>query len=52
MTTFPTNKGTHHINIYNFFFPVKRIKDKPVNSLKKELWILAKEAERLGLITI
>lgn len=35
MTTFPTNKGSQNINIYNSFFPVKRIKDKPINSLKK-----------------
>lgn len=42
MSTYPTNQGAHHINIYNTFFPVKRIKDKPVMMMKKELWILAK----------
>jgi len=42
ISTYPTNQGSHIINIYNSFFPVKRIKDKPVNSFRKEMWILAK----------
>lgn len=35
ISTNPTNKGAQNINIYNSFFPVKRIKDKPVSYLKK-----------------
>jgi transcriptional accessory protein Tex/SPT6 len=52
MSTTPTSKGSHYITIYNSFFPVKRIKEKPLATLRKEMWVLAREAERLGLIVI
>jgi hypothetical protein len=35
ISTNPTNKGSHYITIYNSFFPVKRIKEKPLTTLKK-----------------
>jgi hypothetical protein len=31
---------------------VKKIKNKPVRTLEKEVWILAQEAEKRELITI
>lgn len=52
ISTSPTVKGSQNISIYSPYFPVKRIKDKPISSLKKEVWILATEAEKLGLINI
>ena len=52
ITTTPTVKGNQNINLYSTYFPVKRIKEKPVASLRKEVWILATEAEKLNLITI
>jgi hypothetical protein len=35
ISTYPTNQGSHHMGIYNLFFPIKTIKDKPVMFLKK-----------------
>lgn len=35
ITTKPTSKGEQNINLYSNYFPVKRIKEKPVASLKK-----------------
>lgn len=35
ISTVPTAKGAQNINLYSSFFPVKRIKDKPVSTLKK-----------------
>ena len=50
MTTVPNEMND--VDLYNVFFPVKRIKDKPISSLKKEMWILAKEAEKKGHIKL
>jgi hypothetical protein len=44
ITTTPTVKGNQNINLYSTYFPVKRIKEKPIASLRKEVWILATEA--------
>ena len=44
LSTSPTEKGLQNISLYSMYFPVKRIKEKPVPSLKKEVWILATEA--------
>ena len=52
ISTTPTEKGNQGVDLYNMFFPVKRIKDKPVNTLKRETWVLAEEAEKLGFIKI
>lgn len=52
MSTQPTKKGIQDIDLYSTFFPVKRIKDKPVSTLNKQLWILAQKAQQLDLITI
>ena len=52
ISTSSTKKGENDINIYSMYFPVKRIREKPIYTLKREMWILATEAERLGLIKI
>ena len=52
ISTQPTKKGIQDIDLYSTFFPVKRIKDKPVSTLKREVWILAQKAQQLDLITI
>lgn len=41
ISTNPTVKGAQNINLYSSFFPVKRIKEKPVSTLDKEVWVLA-----------
>ena len=51
LTTTP-GELAQDIDLYNIFFPVKRIKEKPVSSLKREVWILAKQAEKMGHIKI
>jgi hypothetical protein len=35
ISTQPTKKGIQDIDLYSTFFPVKRIKDKLVSTLKK-----------------
>lgn len=35
ISTTPTVKGAQEIDLYNIFFPVKRIKDKPISTLKR-----------------
>lgn len=30
ISTSPTKKGTQNIDLYNLYFPVKRIKEKPI----------------------
>ena len=52
ISTSPTNKGNHNIDIYNLYFPVKRIKEKPISTLKRDIWVLAMNAEKLGLIRV
>ena len=52
ISTTPTKKGDQDISLYSSYFPVKRIKEKPISTLKREAWILAKEAEKLDLIKI
>lgn len=52
ISTQPTKKGIQDIDLYSIYFPVKRIKDKPVSTLKREIWILAQKAQKLDLITI
>lgn len=52
ISTQPTKKGIQDIDLYSIYYPVKRIKDKPVSTLKREVWILAQQAHKLGLITI
>jgi len=52
LSTNPTSKGNQDIDLYSQFFPVKRIRDKPVSTLKRETWVLAREAEKLGHIKI
>ena len=52
ISTNPTGKGSQDIDLYSQYFPVKRIREKPVSTLRRETWILAREAERLGHIRI
>jgi hypothetical protein len=52
ITTTPTVKGNQDIDLYSIYFPVKRIKEKPVSTLKREVWILALQAEKKDLIKI
>lgn len=52
ISTQPTKKGNQDIDLYSIYYPVKRIKDKPVSTLKREVWILAQQAQKIGLITI
>lgn len=35
VSTTPTVKGQQNINLYSSYFPVKRIKEKPVSNLAK-----------------
>ena len=44
--TTPTKKGSQDINLYSMFFPVKKIRDKLITTLDREVWILAVEAEK------
>lgn len=52
ITTSPTFRGNQDIDLYSIYFPVKRIKEKPVTTLKREIWMLAREAEKLGHIKL
>ena len=52
ITTIPSESGNQDIDLYNMYYPVKRIKEKPVNTLKRDMWILAKQAEKMGHITL
>jgi len=35
ISTVPTKKGDQDINLYSQYFPVKKIKDKPIKTLPK-----------------
>jgi hypothetical protein len=35
MSTQPTKKGEQDIDLYSIYFPVKRIKEKPISTLKR-----------------
>jgi len=35
MSTTPTKKGQQDVNLYSQYFPVKKIKDKPIETLSK-----------------
>lgn len=50
--TDPTEKGKKEINIYNFYYPTKRIRGKKPADFNKELWLMILEAEEKGLITV
>jgi len=50
--TDPTPKGAKEITIYDFYYPVKRIRGKKPAEFSGELWMIALEAQRKGLITI
>lgn len=49
--TEPTEKGKKEITVYNFYYPVKRIRNKKPFDFGKELWLMILEAEQKGLIT-
>ena len=50
--TDPTEKGKKDINVYNFYYPVKRIRGKKPVDFTKELFLMVIEAERKGLISV
>lgn len=50
--TDPTRRGAKEITVYDFFYPVKRIRGKKPSEFSGELWLIALEAEKKGLITI
>ena len=50
--TDPTEKGKKDISVYNFYYPVKRIRGKKPADFSKELWLMTLEAEKKGLITV
>lgn len=52
VSTTPTKKGQHNIDLYSCYFPVKRINAKPLSTLKRELWILALQAKKHDLINL
>lgn len=52
ITTTPTKKGEEDIGLYSMYYPVKRIKKKPVASFKNDLWMLVTEAENANLIKV
>jgi transcriptional accessory protein Tex/SPT6 len=52
ISTTPSIKGNQDIDLYSVFFPIKRIKEKPITTLKREMWILALEAEKKDLVKI
>ena len=52
ISTTPTQKGKQEIDLYSPYFPVKRIRDKPVSTLRREIWTLANYAQDLELIRL
>lgn len=52
ITTTPTKKGIEAVDVYNYYYPTKRITGKKILHLKPELWMLALESEKKGFITI
>jgi transcription elongation factor SPT6 len=48
--TNPTEKGEKEITVYNFYYPVKRIRGKKPSEISKELWLMIMEAEQKGLV--
>ena len=51
LSTVPTEKGKT-INVYNEYFPAKRIRNKRPGEIRAELWMLVREASMKGLITV
>ena len=52
IVTEPTEKGKKTLNVYNYYYPTKRIIGKRIPSIKPELWMLITEAEKKGLIQL
>lgn len=50
--TDPTDKGKKDIHVYNFYYPVKRIRGLKPIAFSKDLWLMVLEAEQKGLINI
>lgn len=50
--TDPTPKGNKEISVYDFYYPIKRIRGKKPVDFNSDLWLIALEAEKKGLIKI
>lgn len=50
--TDPTPKGEKEISVYDFYYPVKRIRGKKPSAFVGDLWMIALEAQKKGLIKI
>lgn len=50
--TSPTKKGAKEITVYDFYYPVKRVNGKRPSEFTQDLWLIAVEAEKKGLVTI
>jgi len=52
INTSPTEKGNSEVNVYNFYFPTKRINEMKPMDFDSELWLMMQEAQNKGLIKI
>lgn len=52
VSTEPTQAGVKEITLLSYLYPVKRIKERPIQYMEDETWLMAVKAEQLGYIRI
>jgi hypothetical protein len=45
----PTDSG-EYLKVTDFYYPVKRLRNKSLRGFDKDLWVLMRQAEEKGLI--
>lgn len=50
--TEPTSQGEKEVSVYDFYYPVKRLRGIKPSGVTEDLWLIALEAQSKGLIKI